>query len=339
MPVIAASSRAAGNLPIRLCIRPDSQPVFSDPNSPAAEKKVTSTHPAPDYHNLSYGTMHTQYMAAWVPSFLLALQNEVTASQLPPFTSFQLATNGSDGYPHSRTVVYRGFLFNDKTTNVLCCTTDKRMNKYRELMADDRVEAVFYFPTLKKQFRIRAKARIIDDDHWPQIDLVEPVLSDGNYSDDDDEDSLEFSPRANGGSQVQRQPVRANIVSPSQLALAKPAVGDSSSTTLSQLNWMAPHQQEFQDERLRQWDQLSKLLKRLFRRPEPLADMTEERTLAIDAISRGVDGKKEDYGLANFAVLALFPERVDFVDLESDKRYIYDYNGKHATWREREVCP
>ena len=75
-----------------------------------------------------------QDMASWVPIFRNTIEGELTLNEKnPPFVSFQLATVDAQGVPHVRTMVYRGFLFNDKTTNVLTFVTDKRMNKYEEL--------------------------------------------------------------------------------------------------------------------------------------------------------------------------------------------------------------
>ena len=54
-----------------------------------------------------------------------------------------------DGYPQNRTLVYRGWLFDNKDSSVLTFATDKRMSKYKELLHNDKCEAVFYFSRIK----------------------------------------------------------------------------------------------------------------------------------------------------------------------------------------------
>lgn len=114
-----------------------------------------------------------QYMAPWVPTFASALESELAAKDnTPPFTLFTLATVDKDGFPHNRTLVYRGFLFDNQSNNVLTFCTDKRMKKYDELRNNDKIEAVFYFEKIKKQFRFRGRARLIDENHYPELDLA-----------------------------------------------------------------------------------------------------------------------------------------------------------------------
>lgn len=62
----------------------------------------------------------------------------------PPFTTFQLATiDTKTGYPSNRTVVFRGWLFDNIETSVITFTTDKRMQKYQEILQNDKFEVVF----------------------------------------------------------------------------------------------------------------------------------------------------------------------------------------------------
>lgn len=114
-----------------------------------------------------------QYMAPWVPAFSAALEAEAAArDHKPPFTTFQFASVDKEGYPKNRTLVHRGSLFNNSSTNVMLFCTDKRMDKYGELMNNDKFEAVYYFEKTRKQFRFRGRARIIDLEHSPVIDLT-----------------------------------------------------------------------------------------------------------------------------------------------------------------------
>lgn len=276
--------------------------------------------------------MHYQFMAPWVPLFVSAVDTEPA-----PFVLFQLATVDSHGWPHVRTVVYRGFLFDDKTTNVICCTTDKRMGKYQQIRANDRVEAVFWFPSLKRQFRLQGRARIIDDDHHPAISIPQAPREAVNS---DDDDLLELAVPATKA--TPNKPLLAAIVSPSQLSQLH--TKDDSYTTLAQFNLQPPLAQDWHDEIRRHWDKLLKPLRQLFRRPPPASDITDELLLLIDLIKRGVDGKKDTAGLVNFAVVALFADRVDVLDLERDKRWVYqldddDSGHSEGHWTEAEVCP
>lgn len=139
----------------------------------------------------------------------------------PPFTTFQLATiDSKTGYPSNRTVVYRGWLFDNIETSVITFTTDKRMQKYNELLQNDKFEAVFYFGHLKKQFRLRGRAQIIDEEH-------KPLLADLAQS---------FIPRNNSFDNLT-------------------------------ISYVSPSGDQWKDEIQRQWDSLSKHLKKSFIKP------------------------------------------------------------------------
>lgn len=77
----------------------------------------------------------------WVPTFEQCLKQ----AQRPH--TFSLATVSSTGFPHARTCVSRGWLFDDKSTGVLLFTTDARSQKVQDLGSTGGVfEACFYFP-------------------------------------------------------------------------------------------------------------------------------------------------------------------------------------------------
>lgn len=283
-------------------------------------------------------------MAPWVPLFVSCVE-----ANPAPFVLFQLATVDDQGWPHVRTVVYRGFLFNDKTTNVVCCTTDKRMGKYHQICHHDRVEAAFWFPNTNRQFRIRGRARVIDDHHHPQLHMPQPLtpIRSGDGDDDSDDDLLELAVPASSTTTTTTTssglapplPLLALIVSPSQLKpLRTNHNHDDSYTTLALLDLHPPLAQDWHDEVRRHWDQLLKPLRQLFRRPPPETDITDESLELIDLIKRGVDGKKDSAGLVNFAVIAVFAEHVDVLDLSSDKRWVYEVDDQ-GHWSEAEVCP
>lgn len=349
-------------------------------------------------------------MGAWVPVFCQTIETELLRlDNKPPFTSFQLATVSSSGFPNNRTMVYRGFLFGDKTTSVLTATTDRRSQKFKELEQNDKFEAVFWFERLKKQFRFRGHVRIIDDKHIPVLDLsrIQPQhvldeltqlkkLRDQESHDDDEDDEEEdkhekattniptshqsqliavrrinptiessassvsdddglqmramrhsrASPAApstapTSTTSIQQTPLPYALCSPALYQKIIQTTGDLSFTNLhdmQQFLYHPPTPAEWQEEISRQWKQMSRNLKRGFRKPPPSLPITEERSSTIDKIARGVDGKKDDVGLENFSVLALFVEHVDFLELDKDRRYIYEKDENHQ-WSEHEVCP
>lgn len=307
-------------------------------------------------------------MAPWVPTFSAALESELSAKDYsPPFTTFLFATVDKNGYPHNRTLVYRGYLFENKSINVLTFSTDKRAGKYKELINNDKFEAVFYFENTRKQFRFRGKARIIDEKHAPTFDLstiqpdhvmLDSLHSQANSSASDESneeyDSLEFSvvskssleavvASTNAHLSPQDIPLNYPIISP---RLLKQIQTESSSVSISFTNlheltvteFCPPSREEWNTELERCWQSLSKPLRLSFRGPEPKLLMDGENHNLIDKISRGVDGKKEGSGLKNFALVALFIEYTDYYDMEKNRRYIYEKDKNHL-WSENEVCP
>ncbi|RCK66490.1 hypothetical protein Cantr_02198 [Candida viswanathii] len=229
----------------------------------------------------------------WQFSLQQCIQDELhKTGNVPPYTTFQLATiDTNSGYPSNRTVVFRGWLFDNIDTSVITFTTDKRMQKYQELLKNDKFEAVFYFPHLKKQFRLRGRAQIIDEDH-------KPILSGQAQS---------FIPRNNS----------------------------FDSLTIS---YVSPSGDQWKGEIQRQWNNLSKNMKKSFIKPPPKEGLNGNNAKLISSIHRGVDGKHEDYGMKNFAVIGLFVEYVDYCDLDKDRRYIYQLD-ENQQWGEDEVCP
>lgn len=305
-----------------------------------------------------------QYMAPWVPTFTSALEAEAAArDHKPPFTTFQFATVDKDGFPKNRTLVHRGSLFDNSDNNVMIFCTDRRMDKYDELLANDKFEAVFWFEKIRKQFRFRGHARLLDQEHRPIVDVssIQPrniiLLSHNNLSDseeeededDDDSGALEMSVASpqksqNGGSvSPQLVPLSYPLLSP--LAFQKLAheqknlaVSYPNLQELSHVEFAAPTKEDWDQELQRVWNDLSKGLKLSFRRPAPRSMLDESKQNSIDKINRGVDGKGEDSGLKNFAVVAMFVETVDYYEQEKDRRYIYQKDSSHL-WSEEEVCP
>ncbi|KAI5959932.1 uncharacterized protein KGF55_005164 [Candida pseudojiufengensis] len=272
------------------------------------------------------------YQAPWVPIFNNCVNGELTATDhKPPFTTFQLATiDKKSGYPKNRTLIYRGWLFNNKSSNVLIFTTDKRMEKYQELLLDDKIEAVFWFSHIRKQFRLRGVAKIIDNEHIPNIDLSH---INGNNSTNNNDSS-------NKDSNIQNNSIQSSLLSPSHVD-QKPQE-DNQEQEDSHIdnvhNLIPPTNKEWEEELKRNWNDLSKTMKTSFRKPYPKSEMNDDNLKLISKIQRGVDGKKDDDGFKNFVVVGLFINYVDYFEQDKDKRFIYELNDE-LHWEEKEVCP
>ncbi|ODV80589.1 uncharacterized protein CANTADRAFT_47368 [Suhomyces tanzawaensis NRRL Y-17324] len=285
--------------------------------------------------------MHQMHhMAPWVPTFAQAIENEHSLNEnSPPFVAFQLATVDShSGFPKNRTLIHRGWLFDDKSSNVLTFTTDKRMAKYEELLHDDRFEAVYWFPKINKQFRFRGKARIVDDTYTPVISNDRIVSSSLATPSNASEESLVIGNGSVKPVSPQKTPINSSLCSPGLASQMSLSTVDLSYTNLARFQYQAPSLEEWEAERVRQWKALSKNLKKSFRKPTPLLPMNDELQKKIDSIRRGVDGKKEDDGLKNFAVVAMFIDHVDLYELDKDRRLVYERDS-YQQWVEQEVCP
>jgi pyridoxamine 5'-phosphate oxidase len=306
--------------------------------------------------------LQNQYMAPWVGGFVNTVDTALNAEGGPPYVACQLATVDSQGFPHVRTLVYRGFLFNDKANNVITLTTDKRLDKYQELLHNDKFEAVFWFPNARKQYRFRGIARIIDDEYKPLVDVssINPrtiiererlSASESDSDSDNDDDSgarLELKALHSPVSPPLRplnnnSPISHSIISPSLASTLQQykSANNLLYTNLHDLQSVdlrPPSDQEWDDEIARQWNGLSKKLKASFRKPTPKTKMDDVKQKKIDSIRRGVDGKKEESGLQNFALIALFTDYVDLYEDEKDRRYIYEKDS-YQMWSENEVCP
>ncbi|EGW29862.1 uncharacterized protein SPAPADRAFT_63482, partial [Spathaspora passalidarum NRRL Y-27907] len=248
--------------------------------------------------------LQCHFLAPWVSTFNSCIDNELSSDKNnTPFITFQLATvDNISGFPRNRTLVYRGWLFNNKSSNVITFATDKRMNKYQELLANDKFEAVFYFPHVRKQFRFRGRARLINDEYQPEIDLTavqngmhlmshdnESIMTtntnasifEGKISQDDTTNTTTTtatnSPTSpivcecknNGTStEIQKQPITSALLSPS---IANDVYDD-----MSQISYIQPTKEEWNEEIKRQWSNLSKQMKKSYRKPTPKQPITDE---------------------------------------------------------------
>ncbi|KAI3404590.2 hypothetical protein KGF56_002585 [Candida oxycetoniae] len=272
------------------------------------------------------------YQAPWVTILNSCINNELTATDhQPPFITCQLATiDTNTGYPNNRTLVYRGWLFNNKSSNVLTFTTDKRSQKYNELLKEDKVEVVFWFSHIRKQIRFKGKARILDSEHHPIID-IEHLKSDEGMN---NTGGKEVEKEAKSEEvEKQRQPIQSSLFSPTYSS--NNLVQDDLSTA----DFIPPSSQEWDQELQRYWDEMSKSMKTSFKKPIPKSLMTEENQKLISKIHRGVDGKKDNEGIKNFAVVGIFVNWVDYYEQDKDKRFIYELEKEGHQWTEYEVCP
>lgn len=264
-----------------------------------------------------------QIMAPWVPLLNQAIALELETS---PFVTFSFATIDLDGSPSVRTVINRGYLFNDKKSNILTFTTDIRMNKFQELQRNPKFEACFWFPKSNQQFRIKGNAKLLTLDNLKDINDSEiikefPIISPHkikNYSSHADLAS-HFNTTSNIGS-------------------ISNSCGNSNSNTSNSSN--LPEISEWEAELQDKWENLSTKLKSSFRKPQPGEVLTKENRKLIDSISRGVDGSNEIDGIKNFALVLLLPDLVDFVDLSGNKQTRFFYKRyEFDQWDEKEVCP
>lgn len=70
------------------------------------------------------------------------------------FNAFNLVTQGLDGFPQSRIVLVRGF-----DHKGLVFYTNYESNKGKEILANEKVAANFYWNTLERQIRMKGLAR------------------------------------------------------------------------------------------------------------------------------------------------------------------------------------
>lgn len=138
-----------------------------------------------------------QMMAPWTPSFCSALSTELESK---PFLEFTFCNVGKNGMPHARVVAYRGFLFDDKQTNVIIFGTDKRSAKYKDLCHNPRFEACFYFEKLRIQLRLSGFVKIIGEDLHPNLTFNIPTNlsnnipnTNNNENNDNDNDNDNYN--------------------------------------------------------------------------------------------------------------------------------------------------
>lgn len=317
-----------------------------------------------------------QSLALWNPSFTSAIHSEYENSE-SPFILFNFSNVDENHYPSTRTCVLRGFLFDQPKTNILIFTTDKRSSKYNDLLLNPRFDACFYFPKMRKQFRFKGSVRMVSDDLIPvianynvedhlgsemmnnkvaSIHTVNDLDENNTNNNDSDTSSVEDENQSLFSqylSQTNNNDKSCKISEPLHYKLYSQKfikLFEDSTASLSDLgNRMraeqtmskTPTNEEWQNERLRVWNALSRNMKKSFRKPLPGSPLTDENRKLLDAINRGVDGHNSSTGYENFVVVCMFVELVDEVVLNGsgyDRRYLYRKTN-HDTWKEYEVCP
>lgn len=266
----------------------------------------------------------TRQMAPWVPLFTQSCKNNITHDQ--PFTPFQFATVDTPKHepprPRVRTVVYRGFLFDDRRNNVLVFHTDLRSSK---LKTESRLfECCFNFSNTWEQFRFDGEWFVISRNGFGGDDRDKLIAKYSVFISDRDRHKP-VETRADDDTREAFRPVQA---------------------------------QDWQEEVLRQWNSLSRTAKALYKKPTPGSPLTEETSRQLDKLQRGVDGGKEDAGLENFGIVCLCVQRVDYLNLKGGhsggsercifERRVADASGTRkagadaedsAVWEETTVCP
>lgn len=130
-----------------------------------------------------------QCIAPWIPAFKNGL-----ATENKSFVTFSFATIDSKRLiPRVRTCVYRGFLFDDESTNSIIFTTDNRSSKFDELLHNNNVEAVFYLNKSNKQFRFSGSAKLINPSSGVFPNVILPDIANKPYEEDEDNDVEQLS--------------------------------------------------------------------------------------------------------------------------------------------------
>lgn len=300
-----------------------------------------------------------QCIAPWLPAFKTGLTKEDE-----PFVLFLFLTvDPSTLAPHVRTCVFRGFLFDDELTNLLVFTTDRRLSKIEQLLANPAFEACFYFRKTGKQFRLSGKAAVLMPAHgvYPEIELpdldVDPVEEEED--DEEDEDGHGADPGPSGRVLLHRSASSAVFSVPRNPTIASyPVFSPGLLLQLQKEHEAHPHvnladmlrgrpelvyaptKDDYAGEFERVWATLLLRSKSAFKRPRPKSSMTEDRRKQMDRIARGVDGKSVEDGRGECAVVVMLVDRVDYYrDSYGDPRRLVYERVNWDQWKETEVVP
>ncbi|AMD22297.1 HGL043Cp [Eremothecium sinecaudum] len=303
-------------------------------------------------------------MAPWVPTFTQSMKNHVQ-----PFIPLTFSTvDPSSMKPKCRTVVFRGFLFEDKNCNVLTFNTDTRSDKFKEIDSYSAekgtpapFEACFYFPATEEQFRFSGSCFVVSRNNISDLTArysafngtnFYPILSPSVFGNDSISSAYvneelytsESIPIVDGAYQEALH-TQNDLLSPSSI---------SSTSDGPVLNFPAyynpeycpPSAKEWELEIHRHWLKLSRTMKSHYRGPDPGAPLTPSLSKQLDKIQRGVDGAGEDTGLDNFGLVCLCVDQVNYLNLHNGRggerwKYTREIDEKTGleTWSEQELCP
>ncbi|ODV62883.1 uncharacterized protein ASCRUDRAFT_31642 [Ascoidea rubescens DSM 1968] len=283
-------------------------------------------------------------MAPWVPAFTSSITRE---SDHLKFIYFSFANIDANGLPHVRNVVFRNFLFDDKSTNVLVFVTDGRMQKFNQLLNNDKFEACFYFHHSRRQFRFNGFAKIIDlkNQIYPNVAVLshdnikldsksnnknihKNAINNNNINNNNNNNNNNNSDSDINKNTIKNDNIDSKINPPFVYLLYSPSVPS-----------VPPTIDEWKKEHLQRWENLSLKLKSSFNKPFPRSSLTNEKRKLLDSISRGVDGNDINDGYNdNFKVICLFINEVDYLNEENERRVIYT-RLNFDQWQEEEVCP
>lgn len=290
----------------------------------------------------------------WVPSLDMCLV------KAPHPITFSFCTISASQMPRARTVVFRSWLFDDKSTGVLVFTTDRRSEKISDLKTNNgKYEACFYFNDQNhhsKQFRLSGFAQVLHPKYgiYPtmnnssQISAPFSKYGSSNQNNTRQPSNVASEPNEQDETKFSQYP----LYSPKLLKLYKEHQKEhiataphyphhqSSGSTSSLLSYPPPGPsiEEWDQEYSRIWDSMSPKAKASFRRPDPGSTLTEDHRRHLDKISRGVDGTGDEAGLDNFAVIVMFVNSADLF-FDNLNRRSKCFRVEEDEWIEEEVCP
>ncbi len=313
------------------------------------------------------------FMGTWVPQLINAIADEHNDK-----ISFSLATISPDGFPKVRTCIFRDFVFNDPSTNVLTFYSDKRSDKINQLKLNNKYEACFNFKNSKKQFRISGFTKIIDYDFLNSKNSPNDIgIIQTRYSTELEPTTIIEQQSQSTTQQNDKKLLYSSSTSEISCysdnldAALSPSLSSASSNTsnpndydyyrlyspslTSNYNYFnnydleldmnkipPPSKNEWLNEINRHWYKLSSNSKSYYRKPLTSTLLTNDNINYLDSLSRNVDGNNEDDGLKNFALILLFVDKVNYIDYEAMNgagQAIISQRIDINEWIETEVCP
>ena len=95
-----------------------------------------------------------------LPPWRSLLSSAIHRNRSKPYSRyFQLATVNSEGYPRNRTLVFRGFVEDERSS--LKMITDLRSGKIQDIEQQEIGEICWYFTKTREQFRIQGNLRLV----------------------------------------------------------------------------------------------------------------------------------------------------------------------------------